>query len=113
MRLENPVTDQVAERPVDTSRVDARAYGRVGAQFDSRYECLVEWAEADSQFSDLDGAVAFADTGGMAPRQEFGIALNVGYKSEHLHRRVTDDTALGVTGRCQETINSVVLGERP
>ena len=79
--------------------------GIVGRQLDARDELLVERAEADRQFGDLDvRPFALADAAGRAPGQELRIARHVGHEIEELPRREGHDPPLGVTGDANERV---------
>jgi hypothetical protein len=61
-----------------------------------RGEMLADQPEADDQIGDDDIGAALADAGADAPRQEFGIAFDIGDEREQLFRRVGEHALFGM-----------------
>src|SRR5207248_4049566 len=90
--LEHPMVVEIAERPLGIGDIDAPR--RV--ERDARGKALAEHAEPDDQIGDDEIGLALADPRADAPRQEFGIALDVGDQGEKLLRRVGEHPLLGM-----------------
>src|SRR5204862_1810844 len=90
--LEHPVVVEVAERPLGIAHIDAPR--RV--ERDARGEALAEHAEPDDQIGDDEVGLALADPRADAPRQELGIALDIGDQREKLLRRIGEHPLLGM-----------------
>jgi len=63
-----------------------------------RGEALAEQTKADDEIGVDKIGPALADSGGDAPRQEFGVALDIGDQREHLLWRVRQHALLGMGG---------------
>ena len=91
--FENPVIVEIAERPLGVFDIDAAR--RV--ERNARGEALAEHAEADDQIGDDQVRAALAYAGTHTPRQEFGIALDIGDEREELLRRIGEHPLLGMS----------------
>ena len=87
---------QVTERPLGIGHIDAPR--RV--ERDTRREALAEHPKADDQIRDDQIGAPFANARADAPRQEFGIALDIGDEGEQLLWRVGQDPLLGMGRHC-------------
>ena len=67
-----------------------------GSSVDARGEALAEHAEADDQVGDDQVGLALAYPRADAPRQEFGIALDIRHQREQLLRRIGEHPLLGM-----------------
>ena len=67
-----------------------------GSSDHARGKALAEHLEADDQVGDDETRLALADARADAPRQEFGVALDIGDQREQLLRRVGKHTLFGM-----------------
>ena len=63
---------------------------------DARGKALAEHAEPDDQIGDDQIGFSLADPRADAPRQKFGVALDIGDQREKLLRRIGKDALLGM-----------------
>src|SRR6202000_2840441 len=92
LRQKEPVIVEIFERAFAVADIDA-----VGpAQHHARGEALAHHLVPDQQIAEDLVAAALADARADAPRQEFGIALDIGDEVEKLIARVRQELLFGM-----------------